>query len=340
MLIPFKNIFDDFEPNDVQRRRPACGPALWSLDPTLGFHLAAAYAQLKDGPLYSKSEKKGSSKVDERHIYELCIRQFSGWCHALKKAMDKKKIVIHNFAGDLFDLSHAIVHTRQNGYGRGRVFGSLRGGSIQVLPGVPLEYDVIDTSNVSDHVGLLNLLQACKELLSKGAHSTLYTLFLHQPTGTLCNRDIMLPEMLRTDLSTFAAITGLTLLDTASNVSTSFSNWSQFNVAPMLISKSRRVSVSLEWTYVRPSAVRVNLEQQDFVEIFTEIYKEMFEFSLTTPDTNNLKGYVEKLANQVVPYAGPSMQTFAQLVQSSTKNLHCVESRTIIALIESILRLP
>ena len=181
--------------------------------------------------------------------------------------MGKKKIQIHNFAGDLFDFSHAIIHTRNNGYGRSRVFGSLRGGSIQVLPGVPLEYDVIDTSNVSDHVCLLNLLLACRELLSKEAHSTLYTLFLHQPTGTLCNRDIMLAEMLRTDLPKFAAITGLTLLDTASNVSPSFSNWIQFNVAPILITESRRVSVSLEWTYIRPSAVRVNLEHQDFVEI-------------------------------------------------------------------------
>ena len=208
-----------------------------------------------------------------------------------------------------------------------------------MLPGVPLEYDVIDTSNVSDHVCLLNLLLACRELLSKEAHSTLYTLFLHQPTGTLCNRDIMLAEMLRTDLPKFAAITGLTLLDTASNVSPSFSNWIQFNVAPILITESRRVSVSLEWTYIRPSAVRVNLEHQDFVEIFMEIYKEMFEFSLSTPDIDNLKGYAEKLKNNVVPYAGPSMQSFVQLVQSSTKNLHCVESRTIMALIESILRL-
>ena len=311
----------------------------YGLDPTLGFHLAAAYAQLKDGPLYSKSENTGSRKVDERHIYELCIRQFSGWCHALKKTMDKKKIQIHNFAGDLFDLSHAIIHTRNNGYGRSRVFGSLRGGSIQVLPGVPLEYDVIDTSNVSDHVGLLNLLLACRELLDKGPHSTLYTLFLHQPTGTLLNRDIVLAEMLRTDLPTFSAITGLTLLDTASNVSSSFSNWTQFNVAPILIADSRRVSVSLEWTYVRPSAVRVNLEHKDFVEIFLEIYRGMFEFSLSIPDINNLKGYAEKLQNNTVPNADPSLQSFVQLVQISTENLHCVESRTIIALIESILRL-
>ena len=311
----------------------------YCLDPTLGFHLAAAYAQLKDGPLYSKSETTSSGKVDERRIFEICIHQFSGWCHALKKSMEKKNILIHNFAGDLFDLSHAIIHTRKNGDGRSRVFGSLRGGSIHVLPGVPLEYDVIDTSNVSDHVGLLNLLLACRELLGEGEHTTLYTLFLNQPTGTLCDRDILLSEMLRTDLPTFAAMTGLTLLDTASHVSTSFSNWTQFNVAPLINSDSRRVSVTLEWTYVRPSAVRVNLEHQDFVEVFTDIYKKMFEFNLSIPRLDKLKEYVEVLKSQTVPYAGPSMQTFVQFVLITTKNLHCVESRTIIALIESVLSL-
>ena len=311
----------------------------YGLDPTLGFHLAAAYAQLKDGPLYSKSALEGSGKVDERRIQELCIRQFSGWCNALKRAMKKKMIMIYNFAGDLFDLSHAIIHTQNNGYGRSKVFGSLRGGSIQVLPGVPLEYDVIDTSNVSDHVGLLNLLLACRELLSKGAHSTLYTLFLHQPSGNVDNRDIMLAEMLRTDLPTFAAMTGLTLLDTSSNVSPNFSNWSQFNVNSKL-SGNKRVSVTLDWTYVRLSAVRVNLEHKDFVDIFTEIYREMFEFGLSLPDMSKLKEYMEKLKTQVSHYAGPSMQTFVQLVQIAVKNLHCVESSTIKDLLETIMRLP
>ena len=316
----------------------------YGLDPTLGYHLAAAYAQLKDGPLYSKSESKPSSKVDEKAIYSCCIREFSGWCHALKKSMDQRKIIIHNFAGDLFDLSHAMIHTRNNGYGKSGVIGSLKGGSIQLLPGVPLEYDVIDTSNVSDHVGLLNLLLACRELLSEGMQGTICTQFLHVVSENLDNRDVLLEEMLRTDLHTFAAITGLTLQDSMSNVTPGYANWTQFNISSSIVAAlsngSKRISVALEWTLVRPSAVRVNLKHHDFVEVFTEMYRKMFEFNLTIPNMLDLEGYIKKLKTQVAPFTGPSMQTFVKLVQIATKNLHSVESRTIKALIESILSLP
>ena len=316
----------------------------YGLDPTLGYHLAAAYAQLKDGPLYSKSESKPSSKVDEKAIYSCCIREFSGWCHALKKSMDQRKIIIHNFAGDLFDLSHAMIHTRNNGYGKSGVIGSLKGGSIQLLPGVPLEYDVIDTSNVSDHVGLLNLLLACRELLSEGMQGTICTQFLHVVSENLDNRDVLLEEMLRTDLHTFAAITGLTLQDSMSNVTPGYANWTQFNISSSIVAAlsngSKRISVALEWTLVRPSAVRVNLKHHDFVEVFTEMYRKMFEFNLTIPNMLDLEGYIKKLKTEVAPFTGPSMQTFVKLVQIATKNLHSVESRTIKALIESILSLP
>ena len=319
----------------------------YGLDPTLGYHLSVAYAQLKDGPLFSKLDADTSSKVDGKHIISLCIRQFSDWCRAFKKSMDQKSILIHNFAGDLFDLSYAIIHTRNNGHGVSRVIGSLKGGAIQLLPHVPLKYDVIDTSNVGDSVGLVNLLLACRELMSEGTQSTICTQFLTVGSENSDNRDVLLAEMLRTDLPTFAAITGLTLLDTTSNVSPDFANWTQFKMAPLVSNELKRSSFSLEWTRVRPSALRVNLEHHDFVEVFTEIYRRMFEFDLAVPDIFNLhatsrsiQGYIKKLKTQLAPFTGPSMQTFVQLVQIAAKILHSVESRTIKALIESILRLP
>jgi Domain of unknown function (DUF4470) len=221
--------------------------------------------------------------VDDEVIYSVCLAQFSRWCLAFKRAITEEKLIIRSFSGDMFDLSQSMIYTKSNPkissvHG---MIGSLRQGNIILQDDVPLEYDMIDTSNVSDHCGLLNVLLACRELLCEGINSVIATQIASTLSKSAGDKDLLSTEI-RTDIHTFAAVTGLCLLDSSSQVTTSFSTWSTFNLMPILmtaLTSSLHSNVLLEWKYVRPATIRVKIDSPDFISIFTQIYSNMFRWS-------------------------------------------------------------
>ena len=283
--------------------------------------------------------------VDDKVIYSVCFSQFSRWCLAFKRAIKEKKVIIHSFSGDMFDLSQAMIYKRNNPSvsSVNGMIGSLRQGSIILIPGVPLEYDMIDSSNVSDHCGLLNVLLVCRELLCEGINCVIATQIASNLLKSAGDKDLLSKEI-RTDMNTFAAISGLCLLDTSSQVTTSFSTWSTFNLMPILmkaLTTSLHSNVSLEWKYVRPASVRVKFEPADFIKIFTQIYSNMFKWSFSKI-TNEYLGNPEKYYTDATvefgksSYAAPSIQTFVQLLRCGVSGFHSVENSTILGLIQSI----
>ena len=138
----------------------------YGLDPFTSFHLAEGFdlAQTADATTNS--------------LARLAKSQFSGWCHVFASSVASRSININYHCGDAVNLSHALQAIR----------GSATLPSFTYLytkpwSAVPLElpsdmitnYDVIDTSNVMDHVGLLNLLSATAPLLSGRRDAVLYT---------------------------------------------------------------------------------------------------------------------------------------------------------------------
>ena len=284
--------------------------------------------------------------VDDEVIYSVCLSQFSRWCLAFKRAITEKKLIIRSFSGDMFDLSQSMVYTKSNPkissvYG---MIGSLRQGNIVLQEDVPLEYDMIDTSNVSDHCGLLNVLLACRELLCEGINSVIATQIASTLSKSAGDKDLLSTEI-RTDIHTFAAVTGLCLLDSSSQVTTSFSTWSTFNLMPILmtaLTSSLHSNVLLEWKYVRPATIRVKIDSPDFISIFTQIYSNMFRWSFGKLDRNT-PGNSEKYYNDASvemsgqsSYAAPSIQTFVQLLRYGVSGFHSVENSSIIGLLQSI----
>ena len=313
----------------------------YALDPTLGFHLALAYLRGDSDSELGQSNYKRAETIGSDKIYMTCFMQFKQWCRAFRELFILQKVKIYSFAGDMLDFCRAISKSRPSKLNFGKVVGNFSLGHIHLLPGMPLEYDVIDTSNVSDSIGLLNVLLACRGLLSQGLHSTISTDFLNLDTKSSVGRDLLLQEILGVDVSTFAAITGLSLLGSATKITTSYANYFAHN-PPEIISQSagNRTYITLEWKYVRATDVRVNLESKDFVAVYTKIFRNMYGFSMNPGDfSEGIEIYMQKLKSELKGmklFSTPSMQTFVQLVCIGVNDLQATDRSTIPHLIQSI----
>ncbi|TXC07331.1 hypothetical protein FocTR4_00003110 [Fusarium oxysporum f. sp. cubense] len=155
----------------------------YASDPVLGFHLATAYAALLEGsPLEPKIRGK------EFVASAAAKTQFNEWISAFKSL--QSNIVIRFAVADALTLCHSFqaAHTTAkpaNLYRRTwdprplvldpKDYG--KGGS------GPSAFDMIDTSNLCDHIGALNILFAAGPLLKDEPWASLFTELLIRPEG-------------------------------------------------------------------------------------------------------------------------------------------------------------
>ena len=185
----------------------------YGTDPLSGFHLAEAFAS---GKLTRHRER-----IPPHEVVRVAKDQFSRWCRSLSKRLKSSNpssptFVIRMFAGDALMFSQALKYceaTRSpvtpynvaawrlstitlddHCYGRDAVSPA------------PLSFNVIDTSNILDHTGPLNVLVVTAPLLCKTPSATLYTEGLLR-TGDNPSQAIL--EHLCGDLPTMALLLGI-----------------------------------------------------------------------------------------------------------------------------------
>ncbi|MCJ1483963.1 hypothetical protein MMC06_004131 [Schaereria dolodes] len=171
-------------------------------DPLLGFLLPDA---LDDTDIYSNRvfEAVLSAKI-----------QFQKWCSSFAEYLQRDcvRIIIH--CGEAINLCHELQHLQNGGqsipsYAR-RYKGPWKSKPLNLAfltRGSAMErFDIIDTSNLVDHVGILNILPAVAPLLNRSPCSVLYTeslLLVSQDTSKI------LPALLLSDVTTASLIVGL-----------------------------------------------------------------------------------------------------------------------------------
>ena len=153
----------------------------WSLhygtDPLLGFHLATAYVPLISGsPLYhSPSKKSHPSKVVESARVE-----FRAWSeHFRKRACHN--LTLRYFSGDALAFCCTLQHMNATGDNFANWYRRQYSLEPLVLDGqdyatngnAPLTFNVIDTSNLTDHLGALSVLMAASPLLDSSQSATM-----------------------------------------------------------------------------------------------------------------------------------------------------------------------
>lgn len=152
----------------------------YGVDPVSGFHLAEVFATSRDETLTMLVQK----------LVRAARSQFSQWCTSVIKllrltSIPSSKLVVRMFAGDALMLCQALAYLNSCGaavtpissspWKASRIeFEENQYGEGASTP-APTTFNVIDTSNISDHVGLLNLLVATTPILSKSPSATLFT---------------------------------------------------------------------------------------------------------------------------------------------------------------------
>lgn len=267
----------------------------YGVEPLLGFHLPEAFQE--------KIPKKiGGASEHARRGVAIAKSQFNAWCESFSKYVSNDRVQINFFCGEALALSHdlqlaIILHQKPDHVARTYVKPwsvcplLLDGYVNQNTSGDTIcePFHVIDTSNLGDHVGFINVLSATAPLLRRNASSVLYTESLLMASENLSTS---LSTVLGSDVTTFSLLIGLApsglltgvTLDAVSNETAVFS----FFQGDMNGQKQYRMRVS--WKYPQlsdASAVKVlgkgtgsdlqvRFEAKELADYLFDVFKTMF----------------------------------------------------------------
>lgn len=152
----------------------------YGVDPVAGFHLAEVFATSRDE----------TPSILVQKLVRAARGEFSQWCTSVIKLLrmttdTPSKLVLRMFVGDALRFCQAFSRLNSCGATATPILSSpWRASRIEfdenqygegASTPAPTMFNVIDTSNISDHVGLLNLLVVTIHILSKSPSATIYT---------------------------------------------------------------------------------------------------------------------------------------------------------------------
>ncbi|KAK4141757.1 uncharacterized protein C8A04DRAFT_30601 [Dichotomopilus funicola] len=201
----------------------------YGLGPLEGFHLGCAYLPVvsMEGSSSGTGEGQGEGKGDRlEKLVNTAKREFGMWCDAFRAVVAAGRIKLRFFAGDAFLFAHTLQHRAMTGSSRSAGWYRMRHGGFKPLVleeeqygregDAPVQFNVIDTSNLVDHLGAWNLLAAVSPLLSEeSAGATLYTESQTRPPNSAEH----LEDVLGSDPSTVSLLLGLVPAEYVTNTS-------------------------------------------------------------------------------------------------------------------------
>lgn len=184
----------------------------YGAEPLLGFRLPEAFHQ-------KVPEQRGGTSEQAKRAVAIAKSQFKAWCECFTKYVSNDRVQVSFFCGEALALSHdlqlAITLNQKPGHVT-RTYVKPWSACPLLLDGyvslnatrdLPYDlFDVIDTSNLGDHVGFINILSATTPLLRRNASSVVYTESL-----LMASEDISasLSTVLGSDVATFSMLIGL-----------------------------------------------------------------------------------------------------------------------------------
>ncbi|UKZ76155.1 hypothetical protein TrVFT333_003851 [Trichoderma virens FT-333] len=251
-------------------------------DPLLSFHLATAFADLpENSPL-----KPGIN--DEKYKVAAAARiQFFAWVDAFRSL--KNNMCVRLVISDAFAFSHTLQHSDTADQVSANWYRRLWDSKVLCLDeasyghggSAPTKFDAIDTSNLSDHFEVLNILVSTSPLLKNEPWATLFT---EQLLDNRRSGKESLDHVLHGPSSTVSLLLGLTPLHCWTNakaeshvdeifisamVQTGGTTQSQFHVRLAWKRDDQLGGYGIE----RP---KIQMKAKDITEILFEMYLDMF----------------------------------------------------------------
>lgn len=245
-----------------------------SSDPLLGFRFASAF-----------DDSNSSQEELAEAVVKLAKDQFQEWCASFGERVRENGIVIRFYCGDALRFSYALQSLGGNATPEAKLL-SLFTTAWRSTP-LTLEnsgmtrgiraFDVIDTNNLADPLGILNLLPAISPLLSRKATSVLFT-----ETLSLYAKDPaeILSHVLCCDIATFSLLLGLA----PSGHLFGFTTYAVGLDAQRQFSVHRNnhdsYHMRIEWRYPNlddPAGRELTFEPHELALFFFKLYQRMFE---------------------------------------------------------------
>lgn len=298
----------------------------YGTDPLFGFHLATAYL-----PLTAESPLSPKTPPDDSHVHKVVSTarlEFRAWADAFRRWTSLNK-TLRFFAGDAYTFCHTLqyvgiarVQTAAHHYTS--VYGLdpllLDSGDYTVRK-APFSFNVIDTSNLIDHFGAINLLVATSPLLKDTPSASLYTESLAQQEES---QKALMDNLLCGDSGTLSMLLGLFCTEYWTNA-TIVSYVDEEIIGKTLSSQSGQMLSRLTWK--RPISAPldkpqkllcINFDTDDLAYILYQVYRQMFKHE----DVQKLYGELNLRAIQkssVPPYHRGSFASLLNFVKSRVK---------------------
>jgi hypothetical protein len=309
-------------------------------DPLLGFRLPE---------VFDRDSK--ATEIPER-LADAAKMQFKSWCRSFVSHIEHQTVVIMFHCGEAVSLCYELQNHHD---GLPKIpkdaYLYLRPWSSEILdlgmakdPGTTHEYDVIDCSNISDHVGILNIFPAMVPLLSKNRQATIYT-----ETLLPASKDPKqyLTELLRADVSAVFLIAGIAPTGSLLGVTTE-----HFGAEILMRNNENRdgsrnqVRMRLDWK--RPSAgdfnaqnprieqhPAINVDPEELAFLFFKWYLGMF---------SNAENIANLMSFHAMRASSPMLQhlnhytriTLVALIVLAVRNVHTDWDRCISKLLTRI----
>ena len=195
-------------------------------DPILSFHLAKTLAPI--------SGTQSNKALTISRLIKGAMEEFKCWCLAFNKRIKEQRtpLVIRFLVGDVIAVCRALHYCAVNDSVDPGLYTAPWSSALMKLDGgdyirsaarrAPLQFNVIDTSNLTDHIGLLNVLIPCRPLMQAKPSSVIFTNTLLPSNDDGMARDGFL-ELLCGDLSVLSMILDIIPVSYLSNF-TSHSN--------------------------------------------------------------------------------------------------------------------
>ncbi|KAG8721744.1 hypothetical protein FRC08_010625 [Ceratobasidium sp. 394] len=242
-----------------------------------GFHFVPAFTPIASDPT-------GPATSGDSHIMDVAKRQFTAWCEAFRTSLLANAITIRFFSGEATAFCRALEVFSKTSQGETGIFAcQWRGSELDLrdcMP-MPLSFDVIDTSNLLDHLGALNILVITQPLLKRqpASQSVLYTEAL-LPTGKDATQSFL--DRICADVPTIAMLLGLapraylSAFTTQSDahellVSLAFKEMSQFHERVTWVDAASGDQNSY------PNNTIVSFDGPDLAKVLSGIYVKMFK---------------------------------------------------------------
>lgn len=299
-------------------------------DPILSYHLATACAHLAEmSPLRRINTSVGEDSTSFG-LVDAAQHQFGEWAAAFYD-IASRNIVLRFVAADCLSFCHLLQYSIATGKSSGSFYrrqlsmDSLDLDPHDYAPGgnAPKRFDIVDTSNLSDYLGALNILVSASPLLKATPWATLYTETMEK--GTEGERK-KFGELLCGPTTTVSTLLGISPIEYWTNA-TAFSSVDEYMLAvasTQTASQKPGIQCRFAWKSNgqlsgQSDQVQLRLNEDAFATVVHKVYQAMFaNEDLMSLLSLSKEKQVERLLKQAYPkyHRGSLVSFIKKLLQT------------------------